>query len=265
MRALELTRSGVLGTILVFVVVAVCVRLGLWQLDRREQRLERNQAVAARLAQAPVPLTGAPLDTIGLTHRRATAQGSYDDDRTLILGGRSLAGVPGVHVFTPLRTGQGALLVNRGWVPSNDAATVARGPLAVDTPVTVAGVLLPIPETGDPEDDGGRFRTTWFRLDVDAIRDQFPYPLSPLYLQIESADESAALRAARLSPGTPAPLPGPELDAGPHLSYAFQWFGFAVVFLVGWAALVLRRAEQRPGGGAIRGRGAEPESERTLP
>lgn len=243
MRALELTRAGILGTILVIVVALACVRLGFWQLDRRAQRLARNAAVVARAEEAPVVLTGAPGDTAGLTGRRATAAGTYDDARTIILGGRSLGGTPGVHVYVPLRVNGGAILVNRGWVPSPDAATVDLAPLAVDTPVTVTGRLLALPETGaaaGAADEG--FRTTWFRLDADPLRAQFPYPVSPVYLQLESADLHAALRATRLDPGAPAALPPPSLDSGPHLSYAIQWFGFAIIFLGGWAALVMRRA-----------------------
>jgi cytochrome oxidase assembly protein ShyY1 len=43
-------------------------------------------------------------------------------------------------------------------------------------------------------------------------------------------------------------VPLPELSEGPHLSYAIQWFSFAVVALVGSAILVRRdrRAKRGP-------------------
>ncbi|HUG39729.1 MAG TPA: SURF1 family protein [Longimicrobiales bacterium] len=241
MRALELTRSGIAGTIGVFVIAAVCVRLGFWQLDRREQRLERNAALAERLAQPPHSLDGPPLDTVGLTHRRVIARGRYDNARVLVLAGRSMAGAPGVNVLAPLRAGAGAILVNRGWLPSRDAATVDLSAVAVDSVVTVTGVLLPLPATGTARPDES-FQTTWFRLDADPIRAQYPYPVSPLYLQAEGPDPG--LRAGR---GGPVPLPSPALGEGPHLSYAFQWFAFAVIFVVGWAALVMRRGGEESG------------------
>ena len=246
MRPIELTRSGILGTVAVFVVAALCIRLGLWQLDRREQRQERNAAVAERIEGAPAVLSSPPLDTVGLTHRQATVEGTYDNARSFVLGGRSLGGSPGVYVFSPLRTGSGAVLVNRGWLPSRDAATVDLPAVAVDTAVRVTGVLIPLPETGTA-DPGEPFRSRWFRLDADAVRAQYPYPVSPLYLQLASA-EGEAERAAMSPPsGSPVPLPPPALDGGPHLSYALQWFGFAAVFLVGWAALVMRRGRSHPG------------------
>ena len=247
MRPLELTRSGIAGTLAVFVVAMVCVRLGLWQLDRREERIERNAVVAERLAEPPVSLSSTPMDTAALTHRTARFRGVYDNARTLVLGGRSLAGTPGVHVFSPLRVGEGAILVNRGWLPSRDAATVDLEPARVDTAVVVDGVLLPLPETGTAE-PGGSFRQRWFRLDADAVRAQYPYPVSPLYLQAAAA----AGEPRRVLPGPsgdPVPLEALTLDAGPHLSYALQWFGFALVFVIGWAALVMRGIQQPARGG----------------
>lgn len=34
----------------------------------------------------------------------------------------------------------------------------------------------------------------------------------------------------------PARVPPPSQGEGPHLSYAWQWFGFAAVFVVGFLA-----------------------------
>jgi surfeit locus 1 family protein len=41
----------------------------------------------------------------------------------------------------------------------------------------------------------------------------------------------------------PEPAPLPELDEGPHLSYAIQWFTFATIALVGY--VVLSRRDRR--------------------
>ena len=40
---------------------------------------------------------------------------------------------------------------------------------------------------------------------------------------------------------TPARLPLPPLDEGPHLSYAFQWFSFAAIALGGLGIVLLNR------------------------
>lgn len=257
MRALDLTGRGIIGTVVVLIVAAVCVRLGIWQLDRRTERAARNDVIAERMALPPMALTSAPRDT-GLAYRRARVAGRADGDRALILAGRSRNGAPGVNVLSPVRLGTGAVLVNRGWLPAPDAATVDLDPVRLDGPVEVEGVLLPFPDVeraSEPEP----FRVTWFRFDGDAIRAQYPYPVAPLYLAATAggtgdsapgpgraptgpADAGAAAGGA--APVAPIPPGAPELDPGPHLSYAVQWFSFAAIALIGWLVLLVQRARR---------------------
>lgn len=237
---MELSRSGILATVVVLVVVVVCVRLGFWQLDRRAQRIESNAAIAERLAADPLTLTAPPPDTTGLLHRPATARGEFDHDRSIVQAGRSFLGAPGVYVFTPLRLAGGAILVNRGWLPAADAATVDLSMIRRVVADEVSGVLLPFPDVPAADREPG-FHTRWFRLDGAGIRAQYPYEVAPVYL-LETGPRPTAARTAR-SGGTgtvdPMPLDPPALDAGPHLSYAVQWFSFAAIFLIGWTTLVL--------------------------
>ena len=118
--------------------------------------------------------------------------------------------------------------------------------------VAVTGLLVALPETGSAEASEG-FRGRWFRLDADPIRAQYPYPVSPLYLQLISPGDEAQRAAMSGATASPIPLPPPSVDAGPHLSYALQWFGFAGIFLVGWAALVIRRGGNNGGTGRLSG------------
>ena len=240
MQPLEITRSGIVATIAVFIIAAVCIRLGLWQLDRRGQRSALNQVIAERLEAAPVTLEGMPLDTTGLTYRRAVVRGHLEGSRSIVLGGRSHRGRPGAHVLTPVLVSGGAVLANRGWLPAPDAATV--DPTAMDAAgeARLEGVLLPFPRVDSDEPPPDDFQETWFRLDGRRVRAQYPYPIAPLYLQL--TDPPAV--EGTLPPRTEAkPLPAglPELEPGPHLSYAVQWFSFAAIFVIGWAALLLAR------------------------
>jgi len=71
------------------------------------------------------------------------------------------------------------------------------------------------------------------RLSHDVVAKALPYPVAPVYVIVLSDSAIAADRIARLS--------APPLDEGPHLSYAFQWFAFATVALVG-VGIVLRQS-----------------------
>ncbi len=229
---------------LVLLVAAVCVRLGIWQLDRLEQRRALNDQVRSGLAAPPVTLpalTDGSSDPQALAYRRVEVTGTYDVERELLLYGRALEGRPGHHVLTPLLTGDGtAILVDRGWVPVEMDAPPVAAAAPPSGKVTVTGFLLPV-----DQDDAGvvdrdpQGRPLTVRHDVPAaLEDALGYALWPLPLQLQEQ-----------SPPQPSPLPAvvgpPELDEGPHLSYAVQWFTFATIALAGFAVLVRREIRDR--------------------
>lgn len=230
MPPMRITRAGLIGSLLVLIVAATCVRLGFWQLHRLGERRARNALAATRLAAPAATLERADDDTAGLTFRQAVARGSFDSEHSIVWAGRSFQGDPGVYLLTPLLLpGGGALLVNRGWLPSPDAATVELAPYRVTGALEVRGILVPFPlPRGAPETVTQRVR---YRLDRQVAARLLPYSLEPLLLQLTPSTGDRTL---------PRPLPPPELDDGPHLSYAVQWFSFAVIGIVGWIALLLR-------------------------
>ncbi len=168
-------------------------------------------------------------------NRRATAIGTYDYEREIILRGRGRGGVPGVEVVTPMRLGgsDSAVLVLRGYVPSADALSYdVRLHREADT-MAVSGIAMAIPVDADGAMPAGRNgATTWRRLDLGTLRDRLPYPIAPVYI---IADSPATVSPAPLRSNAPA------LDDGPHLNYAIQWFGFAIIAFGGAAALWWKR------------------------
>jgi surfeit locus 1 family protein len=245
MHPLTVTRAGLIGTMVALAVAALCVRLGFWQLSRLEQRISRNQAQARRMSEPPIPLELLGTDTTGLIYRRVVVAGLFDHDRTIVLSGRALRGVPGVHVLTPVLTGQGqpAVLMNRGWMPSMDAATVNYDSLRSPARTRATGLLLPFPGNGRPAsaataNGNSAFRRVWFSPDAASLRRQFTYPLYDFQVQALPDPEA---------PAYPVRLPPPTFDRGPHLGYAIQWFSFAAIALVGWMILMIRKGEVRKG------------------
>src|SRR5690606_40194560 len=69
-RSFTVTPAGLAGSLLVLVAAALCVRLGFWQLDRREQRASHNARLEARLTQPILTLDSPIHDTTGMTYRR---------------------------------------------------------------------------------------------------------------------------------------------------------------------------------------------------
>jgi surfeit locus 1 family protein len=132
--------------------------------------------------------------------------------------------VPGVEIVSPLMLEgtTSAVLVNRGFVPTPDAVTVYPDSLREPGEHSVEGIALPITSGGGaPLQRGGQ--ATWARLDLAALRNRFPYPISAFYIR-QSPDTALPRFPRRLDP--------PVLDDGPHLSYAIQWFAFAIITIV---------------------------------
>ena len=229
---LVITRGVIWGTAIVLVVALVCLRLGVWQLQRLEQKRTRNEATLIRMAQPPANLSALSTDSSGLIFRRVVLDGAYDDARTIIIAGRSLRGVPGVHVLTPMMLGGTAVLVNRGWMPSADAARIELDSIREPPPEDLAGLITPFPEDyGKPPVDRG-FHRVWYQMDGRRLRAQFPYPVLPVVVQILPHKDQ---------PQFPIRLKPPELDEGPHMGYAIQWFSFASIAVIGWIALLTKR------------------------
>jgi surfeit locus 1 family protein len=229
---LRISPGGIAGTIVVLLIAGLCVRLGFWQLSRLSQRRHKNDAIEARMALPPVDASLGLRDTVGVLYRRVSVTGQYDPEHSIVLAGRSYKGEPGVYLLTPLRLGGGPqILVNRGWLPSPDAATVDLAPLSGTASGRFQGIVMPLPPAGELSDGKPGFRRLLFRLN-DSILPRFPYPLAPAYIQA-LPEPGSGIRPTRLPP--------PELDDGPHLSYAIQWFSFALIGIVGWIALVIKR------------------------
>lgn len=217
------------------VVALVCARLGVWQLDRLDQRRQRNAEIETRLAAPAVEVPVAAADADSLAWRRAEADGTFDFDRQIVEMAHSYRGAPAVHVMTPLLLADSAaVLVERGWVPSPDGRTVDLARLAERDRSVVTGVLLARDTRDAPSgDDWPRYVR---RADPATLDSLYPYRLAPVLLR-------------RTDPPAGAPdllnvVPPPELDDGPHLSYAIQWFAFATIAVVGGAVLLVRQGRR---------------------
>ena len=132
--------------------VALCALfcgLGLWQLQRGDQKKALQQQYAQAAAQAPTDLIADSAAPAGAQAVRAQARGTYLPDRQLLLDGQGHGETSGYNVWTPLRLADGGLvIVNRGWVAEGPDRR-ALAPL--DAPageVTVRGLWRALPEPG---------------------------------------------------------------------------------------------------------------------
>jgi surfeit locus 1 family protein len=226
-------RSTIAFLIVAICLAAGCIRLGIWQLDRRKQRLAMNTRIESRMNAPARPVTAIDRDTIESRFATVIVSGVPDYGHEVVLTHRGHNGSPGVDVLTPVRLpGQDtAVLVNRGWVYSPDGMFIELDRWR-DTATTFTGYVDSFRSSPGDTLQGRRIRHASF----EAIARAIPYPIHPFYV--------VALTPASGDSSSSAPkiirLPPPKLDQGPHLSYALQWFGFAMIALVGGVIVAAR-------------------------
>lgn len=235
-----LKRSLLLWSIAI-VIAVVCVRLGLWQLERHRTRQAYNALVAERLATAPTGLAGLPADSAVRHYRRVQLSGTFEPSGEWVLANRSRDGSPGVHFLTPFRTDEGQLVVvNRGWVYAPDGRTVDRARWRETGRAIVSGYAEEFVGPGGPEDlpDERVLRRVRRAPFASAEPD-----VADFYVAATNVVPAVAPSEAAARDSIPVRLGEPALSEGSHLSYAFQWFGFATVAIVG--AFFVDREQRR--------------------
>ncbi len=230
------SRRWLLTTLLVLLGSLLCIRLGIWQLERLEQRRAFNAHVRAMWEAAPLTLTGQTSeDLTAMEYRAVTASGRYDFENQVALRNRYYQNQAGYHLLTPLLLDDGsAVLVERGWIPADGNATPADW-RKYDSPglVTIQGQIRlgqSKPDLGgapDPALAPGQTRLDfWNIVNLERIRQQMPYPLLEVFIQPDADPTDTT---------PPIPFqPEIELTEGPHLGYAGQWFTFAAILVLGY-------------------------------
>ncbi len=243
------------ATIAVAIGALLLCRLGVWQLQRLQQREAANAALLERLSQPPLKLAGPGLDPAAADMRKGIADGIYDFGQEVILRDQELNGAPGVHLITPLHLAgsPAAVLVDRGWVPAEASAPGQRSAFSQPAGQVEVHGIIHLTETrlnflspDDPSPAGPSTRAdAWFRVNIARIQKQVPYPLLPVFL--EEGDPNLNGGDVPITPGEghlPATDIEIDLSNGPHLSYAIQWFSFAAILVAGYAAFARRKRDK---------------------
>ena len=115
------SRKWILTTLLVLAGGVLCIRLGIWQLDRLDQRRAFNAHFIAMQSALPLDLNlEIPQDLTDMEYRHVQVTGTYDFTNQVALRNQYYGSEYGYHLLTPLRLDDGsAVLVDRGWVPAD--------------------------------------------------------------------------------------------------------------------------------------------------
>ncbi len=231
------------ATVATLAGLALFVGLGAWQLERAAEKRALLAQAAREDALAPagtLPAVDAPEEQ--WLFRQVALSGVYEAERQILLDNMTHDGRVGYQVLTPLRLAGDAtlVLVNRGWIE----ADVARSELPLlevaQTPRVVTGRLnhLPRPGLRLGQNDPGAPADPWPRRYLYPERETLEAALGealPVFqLQLSAQAPDGFIRRWELVNMAPER----------HVGYAFQWFSFAVVLLVIYYFLGMRRGRK---------------------
>jgi cytochrome oxidase assembly protein ShyY1 len=195
---------------------ALCVRLGLWQWHRMEDKNASAAAMERQLTQRPVPLPGSPKEWT-----RVIVRGQFLADKQVTVKFMVRNSAPGVDVVTPLLMTDGrTVLIDRGWMPSgNDDERPTDIPDPPTGVVTVEGWWRP--DSGAPrhaiKPASGQVRA----ISSHGLREHVGRPLVQGYVNQQQPANGLA------------PEPKPALRSALNFFYALQWWFFAALVLFG--------------------------------
>ena len=213
--------------------------LGIWQVERLGWKLDLIARVDRRVHAQPVavPELGQWLavDPKWSEYRRVTAAGSFRHDRETLVDALTERGA-GYWVLTPLVTGSGTILVNRGFVPSDHADPRTRAAGNSAGPATIVGLLRISEPRGRVLRPNNPAENRWYSRDVGAIAQARRLgPVAPFFIDAGAAPNPGGL-----------PIGGLTVVSfrNAHLVYALTWFALAALSLGG--LVIIRKSAQAP-------------------
>ncbi|RMX07861.1 SURF1 family protein [Corticibacter populi] len=225
---------------LLLATLAALLTLGTWQVQRLAWKKDLIARTEARVHAAPTaPPTAQAWAAEAepgrrFEYQRVQAEGRWLHDKEVQVYASSVLG-PGYWVMTPLRTAQGTIWINRGYVPNAQRLPASRAQALPEGSVTVTG-LLRLPE------DGGLF----VRENVPAEERWYHRDLAAMNAARQLGDALPYFIDAGASPN-PGGWPRGGLTIvqfrNNHLSYALTWYALALLNVL--ALVLVARSESR--------------------
>ena len=225
-------------SLITLLVLALLLRLGLWQWNKGELKdamVSNHAALTSRPAVAVETIGAAPED---VRHQKVTANGAYLNDQQFLLDNRTHNHSAGYHVISPfkLQSNQRVVLVNRGWVPVGTSRDTLPDVNVADFQRQISGRLNVIhPDAfilGEAGYTGAGFPKVVQRLEPEVITKILGAQVSPYLIRLDPGDADGFIREWPAHWG---------ISAERHRGYSVQWFSLAVALCVIYVVVNLKR------------------------
>jgi surfeit locus 1 family protein len=220
-------------TLLAFVVIAILLRLGFWQLARATEKKAMIQAELTQIKQKPISWTDA--DTSPKQYQRLKLSGRFLAP-VLLMDNQHHDHQFGFSVLSPLLLiNNQVVLVDRGWVPGDSLRQTWPIISTPKMPIDIIGtayypsdnslVLGQVLEVISPT------LAVVEAFDAKEISHFLQKPIYPFMIRLDKNEAHGYVRAWQVV----------SMPPSRHYGYALQWFVMAVVVLILFIALNFKK------------------------
>lgn len=220
----------VIPTLVYLCLLPVLLGLGIWQLDRSEQKRVFLQLQEQAAATETLHLSTVIENNIeALRYRKVEVSGRYDVEHQFLIDNQISDGKAGYFVLTPLvLTGENkAVLVNRGWIPLNHDRTALPDLQINQAQAIITGRINNFPGVGiklaGAETPTEGWPSVVQVVDSNVLAKKIGYPLFQFQVELAKELPDGFKREWRTSTIMP-----PEQ----HTAYAVQWFALALTLTI---------------------------------
>ncbi|ACV27744.1 SURF1 family protein [Kangiella koreensis] len=243
----RLFAPSLIPTIAFLLLLPVLLRLGVWQLDRAQEKRELIASLEAKSSQQSISLEQA-LQLEKPDQTKVMVAGQPVNDVHLVVDNQKHDGRLGYEVYGLWQTESGSqgnpeeyILVSRGWLPRQDFyQKVPNIPKFTDN--KLSGQLYFSKGSNQVVAQNAqwqKFDDAWLigQFDLETIAEkagEIGYYTAPFVVRQQADSSSPFVRQWELVASPPEK----------HIAYAVQWFGMALVLIILFIVLNLKRERQ---------------------
>ena len=218
----------------VFVVFCGFVKLGLWQFDRVQEKIQLQESYTEMgesfaLPIEEVSMSGLESDALTIQNLHVSLSGEFQNDKTLYLIYQAHEGNLGYAVITPflLDSSDKIVFVNRGWFNANTYNELKEQIEPINGKHAIEGqIFVPTPKQAERSNDIDLSDVQWpleiRYLNTLELAHLFPETFFPYEVRLDENQPGVLIRH----------WPTMAVDTGRNFSYSLQWFSMAIALLI---------------------------------
>ncbi len=227
-------------TIVTAIVMALCMKLGFWQYNKAQSKIEAQHQIDQGMQLAPARLPSTIDDEEKWRYKRVSFKGEYMPEYQIILDNRVHNTKAGYQVITPVKLlgEERYVLVNRGWVEGNPDRSLPDIATPQGEHNFVGDLFFPLADVFTLESvqaQNAAWQPLWQHIDLQRYQSLVSFKVTPYIVRL-APDQVAG--------GFVRDWPVPKSRITVHLGYAYQWFGFAITLFVIYIVLNIKKLKK---------------------